>query len=256
MVNNGTNHAAVKTGLMTGLSCIAAAILLSIMSGPTSAATPHALGEILSKTEANYQNIQAFTAVFQQQTTSSAGGTTAAGEASGKLYYSKPHQMRWDYDKPEEQVFVANNQLAWLYVRAENQVTMFDAGKLFSSPLARTFFDGAVGLKNSFDIMMDSTRSTAGSAVLKMVPKQEDPSVKLLYLWIDLPTYRISRIESHDILGNINRIVIESFTPHASVDSKLFRFDVPVSAKVFDSDGRELSQGEVERLRSGTAQGK
>ncbi len=144
------------------------------------------LGEILGKTEANYQNIHAFTAVFHQKTTSAAAGTLGAAEASGRLYYAKPRQMRWEYDKPEEQVFVANNQFAWLYTRAENQITLFDADKLFASALARTFFDGALGLKNYFDVTLDSSRSTSNSAVLKLVPKQEDPSVRFLYLWIDL----------------------------------------------------------------------
>ena len=168
------------------------------------------LGEILAKTEANYQNIHAFTALFHQKTTSAAAGTMGSAEASGRLFYARPRQMRWEYEKPEEQVFVANNQFAWLYVRAENQITLFDADKLFSSPLARTFFDGALGLKNHFDVTLESSRSTRTSAVLKLVPKQEDPSFQLIYLWIDLQSYRISRIESHDIVGNTNEITIES----------------------------------------------
>ena len=113
----------------------------------------------------------------------------SAGDASGRLYYARPRQMRWEYDKPEEQVFVANNRFAWLYVRAENQITLFDADKLFASPLARTFFDGAIGLKNYFEVTLDSNQSTGRSAVSKLVPKQEDPSVKLLYLWVDLQNY-------------------------------------------------------------------
>jgi outer membrane lipoprotein carrier protein len=214
------------------------------------------LGEILSKTEANYQHIQAFTAVFHQKTTSAAAGTLGAGEASGRLYYARPRQMRWDYDKPEQQVFAANNQFAWLYVRAENQVNLFDADKLFASPLARTFFDGAMGLKNYFEVSLESSRSTSNSAVLKLVPKQEDPSVKILYLWIDLGSYRISRIESHDILGNSNAITIASFSPHSSLDPGLFQLEVPASAKVFDSEGRELSPAQIEQLKAKISSGK
>jgi outer membrane lipoprotein carrier protein len=132
---------------------------------------------------------------------------------------------------------------------------MFDADKLFGSPLARTFFDGAVGLKNHFDVSLDSGRSTAESAVLKLVPKQEDPSIKFLYLWIDLATYRIARIETHDLLGNINRISIESFSPHPSLDPKLFQLEVPPSTKLFDAEGREESQGEIEKLKAGISSG-
>ena len=236
--------------------CILAVIVFLLFAGRVSAAGSHLLGEILSKTEANYQSIQAFTAVFHQQTTSAAAGALSEGEASGRLYYSRPRQMRWEYDKPEEQVFAANNQIAWLYVRAENQITMFEADKLFASPLARTFFDGAVGLKNYFDVTIEPSRSTSNTAVLKLVPKQEDPSVKFLYLWIDLGSYRITRIESHDILGNTNGITLESFTPHSTLDPGLFQLEVPSSAKVFDSEGRELSPAQIEVLKTGISSGK
>ncbi len=214
------------------------------------------LGEILDKTEANYRNIHAFTALFRQKTTSAAAGTFSAGEARGRLYYAKPRQMRWEYDEPEEQLFVANNQFAWLYVRAENQITLFNADKLFASPLARTFFDGALGLKNHFDVTIDPIQSTQSVAVLKLVPRQEDPNVKLAYLWIDLLTYRISRVQSHDILGNTNEISIESFTPHSTLDPGLFHLDVPPSAKVFGADGHELSPAQIEQLKARISSGK
>jgi outer membrane lipoprotein carrier protein len=257
MANNGTDKGAMKTGLFrAGFLCILAMIVFLLFAGRVSAAGSHLLGEILSKTEANYQSIQAFTAIFHQQTTSAAAGALSAGEASGRLYYSRPRQMRWEYDKPEEQVFVANNQVAWLYVRAENQITMFEADKLFASPLARTFFDGAVGLKNYFDVTLESSRSTSTTAVLKLVPKQEDPSVKFLYLWIDLGSYRITRIESHDILGNTNGITLESLTPHSTLDSRLFQLEVPPSSKVFDSEGRELSPTQIEQVRTRIFSGK
>lgn len=256
-MNNIKNHAVVKRGLVrTAFSCLPVLLLLLCSAGPVSAAGSQMLGEILDKTEANYQNIHAFTAIFRQKTTSAAAGTLAAGEARGRLYYAKPRQMRWEYDKPEEQVFAANNQFAWLYVRAENQVTLFDADKLFASPLASTFFEGALGLKNHFDVTLDPVQSTQTVAVLKLVPRQEDPNIKLAYLWIDLRSYRIWRVQNHDILGNTNEISIESFTPHSSLDPGLFHLDVPPSAKVFGADGREMTATEVEHLKARISSGK
>jgi len=257
-MRNTTNHAAVKTGLyLIVFPCLLVLLLFLCSAGPVSAAgQPRMLGEILGKTEANYQDIHAFTAIFHQKTTSAAAGTLSAAQALGRLYYAKPRQMRWEYDKPEEQLFIANNQFAWLYVRAENQITLFDADTLFASPLARTFFEGALGLKNYFDVTLDPIQSTQNLAVLKLIPKREDPSVKLLYLWIDLRSYRISRIESQDILGNSNEIAIDSFTPRSSLDPGLFHLEVPPSAKVFDADGRELTAAEIEQLKARISSGK
>jgi len=246
----------------------AAVILLGTLfilsaSGPVSAASASSssapipmLGEILNKVEANYQQIQAFTATFRQTTTSSAAGTIAPSEALGRLYYAKPRQMRWEYEKPEIQVFVANNQHAWLYIPTEGQVSLFDAKRLFASPLAQTFFEGAVGLKNHFDVTLESTQSNKSVAVLKLVPKQEDPNIKHLHLWIDLQSFRISRIESQDLLGNTNKIILESLSPVPSLDPKLFHMEIPQTTHVFDAEGRELTPVEVEHLKSNIATGK
>lgn len=256
-MTDNTNHGAVKTGpYRTAFPYIVALLVFLSSPGLVAATGPAMLGEILAKTEANYQNIHAFTALFRQKTISAAAGTMGSAEASGRLFYARPRQMRWEYEKPEEQVFVANNQFAWLYVRAENQITLFDADKLFSSPLARTFFDGALGLKNYFDVTLESNRSTRNSAVLKLVPKQEDPSFQFIYLWIDMQSYRISRIESHDIVGNTNEITLDSLAPHSSLDPKLFQLEVPPSAKVLGADGRELTAAEIEQLKARISSGK
>ena len=257
-MTNITNRAAVKTGLCrTAFSCLPVLLLFLLCAGTVSAAgSPRMLGEILAKTEANYKNIHAFTAIFHQKTKSAAAGTLSAAEAQGRLYYAKPRQMRWEYDKPEEQVFVANNRFAWLYVRAENQITMFDADKLFASPLARTFFEGALGLKAYFNVTLDPIESTQNLAVLKLVPRQEDPSVTLLYLWIDLLSYRICRIQSQDIVGNSNEVAIDSFASHSDLDPALFQLDVPPSAKVIGVEGRELSAAEIQELKARISSGK
>ncbi len=233
----------------------AALIVMLALCGRLAAAGPP-LGQILEKTEAKYKRIQAFTASFRQTTTSAAAGTVTPEEATGRLYYAKPRQMRWEYDKPEPQIFIANNDYAWLYVPSENQVSLFDANKLFASPLAQTFFSGAVGLKKNFEITLDSALSASNSAALKLVPIQEDPNIKLLFLWIDLNTYGITRIESQDILGNTNRIVLDSLTPVSNIDRKLFQMDIPKGTHVLDVDGRELTPPEIEQLKSKIASGK
>jgi len=91
---------------------------------------------------------------------------------------------------------------------------------------------------------------------LKLIPKKEDPSINLLFLRIDLQSFRISHIESQDILGNTNRITLESWTPKPGIDPKLFQLEVPPGSKIFDPDGREFPPAEVEQLKSRISSGK
>lgn len=206
------------------------------------------LGEVLRKLEQQYQQTHAITAVFHQSTTTAAAGAMTT-EATGRLYYQKPRQMRWEYDKPERQIFVANRQMAWLYVPADRQISLFDANTLFASPLAQTFFDGIVELKKHFDVTMDSRQSTRTVAVLNLTPKEQDPNIKSLLLSVNLQTYEILGVESRDALGNINRIVLESQNSVPSLEAGLFQLEIPKSTTVLDMDQRELSPSEIENLQ-------
>jgi outer membrane lipoprotein carrier protein len=210
--------------------------------------SPLAVHEILKKTGSTYQRTQAFTADFNQ-TVTSAVASNIMTEASGKLYYEKPRQMRWEYERPESQMFVANQQLAWLYVPSEKQITLSDPKRIFSHPLAQTFFDGVGELKKHYDVTLDHKQSSKEAAVLKLMPRQEDPEIKTLYFSIDLQSYRISMIEVHNALGNVNRITLTSQRATASLDPKLFQLDVPPSVDILDTEGRPLTPADLEKLK-------
>lgn len=231
--------------MLIGIAC---ALCVTPAAGAPAESSP-SLNEILKRTEAYYLKTQAFTATFKQWTSSAATGSITS-EANGVLYYQKPRQMHWEYYKPEEQVFVANQNLAWLYVPAEKQISLFDSKAFFSTPLAQTFFEGMVELRKHFEVTLDGRQSTKVASVLKLVPKQEDPNIRLLFLTIDLQSYQITSIESHDALGNTNRIALDSQKAQSSLDGKLFQLDIPAGATVLDTNGREIPREEIDKLRN------
>ncbi len=234
-------------GIRNGAMCLA----FFLMALPTFSATaqqPASMGDLVRQTEEYYQGVRSFTARFHQVTTSAVASTMKT-EARGTLHYQKPRQMRWDYESPEEQVFVASQQLAWLHVPGDRQLSLFDAASLFSSPLAQTFFDGFVELRKNFDVTLESQMSGHGSAVLRLVPKNDDPTIRYLFLWIDLNSHRIDKIESHDAMGNINQISLESQQAALTLDPRLFRLEIPPSTIVLDMEGRQLSLAEIEELK-------
>lgn len=216
--------------------------------GTSQADTTLPMGEILKKTESYYQSLQAFTSQFVQVTTSSATNTITT-EASGLLYYQKPRQMRWEYQTPEKQVFIANQKYAWLYEPSERQISLFDPTQFFDSPLARTFFDGVAGLRNNFEVSLDSEHSNPSMAVLKLTPKKEDPNIKRLRLWIDTKTFEITQVETQDALANTNLIVLKSQKASTDLNAKLFQLDVPSSTNVVDAEGRRLPEAEIKKLQ-------
>jgi outer membrane lipoprotein carrier protein len=241
---------AMKTTTMKkityGAMICALSVLFSAVPG-VQASPALSLQDILDKVQSRYQSLQAYTAFFKQVTTSAASSLTT--EASGKLYYQKPRQMRWDYDTPEAQTFVVNNQLAWLYVPVEKQMSLFNAKALMSSPLSRTFFDGVIELKKDFQVELDHKQSNQASAMLVLTPRVEDPNIQNLRLQIDLNSFQLMSLETRDALGNTNRITLESQKDQLALDARLFRLDIPPDTAVLDPEGREIGAAEIQKLK-------
>lgn len=203
---------------------------------------------ILSKMEDHYRNVSAYTADFSQWTTSVAtsGATT---EAHGVFYFQKPRRMRWEYELPERQIFIALKDTAWLYVPEDRQITLFDIKELMQSPIMRTFFEGVVPLRESFHATFDAAAATEQSAVLRLTPKQEDPNVRALRVWVDTKDYKITEIEAQDALGNINRIQFQNQKEISALPKELFAFDPDESAVVLDPSGRKLNADEIGAIK-------
>lgn len=238
----------MKDQKMYDLALCLVFLLMTLLPASATAQQPASMGNLVRQTEEYYQGVRSFSARFHQITTSAVSATMKT-EAGGTLYYQKPRQMRWDYDTPEEQLFVANQQLAWLHVPEDRQLSLFNAADLFSSPLAQTFFDGFVELRKNFDFTLESQLSGPDSAVLRLLPKTDDPTIRHLFLWIDLSSYRIYKIETHDAMGNINQISLENQQMNVALESRLFELEIPPSTMVLDMEGRQLSLAEIEALK-------
>ncbi len=204
--------------------------------------------EILSRMENTYRTLSAYTADFTQWTTSVAtsGATT---EARGVFYYQKPYRTRWEYEAPDRQVFVAFKDTAWLYVPEDRQISLLEMKELLQSPVMRTFFEGVVQLKENFQATLDAAAGSEETAVLRLTPKQEDPNVRDLRVWVDTTEYTITEIEAHDALGNINRIQFHNQKHVANLPKELFAFNPDETIVVLDPSGRKLNPEEIGALK-------
>ena len=203
---------------------------------------------LLRKMEDHYRTVSAYTADFSQWTTSVAtsGATT---EARGVFYFQKPRRMRWEYEQPERQIFVALKDTAWLYVPEDRQISLFEIKELLQSPIMRTFFEGVVPLRESFQASFDAAAATEQTAVLRLTPKQDDPNVRALRVWVDTHDYKITEIEAQDALGNLNRIQFQNQKEMPALPKELFAFDPDDATIVLDPSGRKLTREEIGAIK-------
>src|ERR1700720_4212460 len=102
---------------MAALLC-ALVLLLSSLKGSKEAE------EFASRMEARYRSAKTLQATFLERYAEN--GSVLRTEA-GTAYFRRPGKMRWEYERPEKDLFLVDGKTAWFYVPADHTVTRVPA---------------------------------------------------------------------------------------------------------------------------------
>src|SRR6266403_4810975 len=92
----------------------AVVLLLSPLAGNREA------GELALRMEARYRPAKTLAATFLERYAEN--GSVLRSEA-GTAYFRRPGKMRWEYERPEKDLFLVDGKTAWFYVPADRTVT-------------------------------------------------------------------------------------------------------------------------------------
>jgi outer membrane lipoprotein carrier protein len=67
--------------------------------------------------ESRYHHAASLKATFFERYSDGNGGGSAE---SGTVYFSRPGRMRWEYESPEEKLFIVDGTNVWFYVPADH----------------------------------------------------------------------------------------------------------------------------------------
>ena len=100
---------------------------------PAAPAPPAA--SVVTRLEARYRSAHTLSVTFLEQY--SENGSLVRSEA-GTAYFRRPGKMRWEYEKPEKNLFLVDGKFAWFYTPADRTVTRVPArdSEDFRTPLA------------------------------------------------------------------------------------------------------------------------
>ena len=79
---------------------------------------------LAARMETRYRNATTLQATFLERY--SENGAVLRTEA-GTAYFRRPGKMRWEYDRPEKDLFLVDGKTAWFYVPADHTVTRVPA---------------------------------------------------------------------------------------------------------------------------------
>jgi outer membrane lipoprotein carrier protein len=143
--------------------------------------------------QGRYQRARTLRANFFERYTDGNGGSSSE---SGTVYFSRPGRMRWEYESPEEKLFIVDGSNVWFYVPADHTASRAKlkessdwrtplallTGKADLAKLCRSIhLAGADEVKAS---ERDNRAVPSGNSVLVCVPRDtssNDPSYKALF---------------------------------------------------------------------------
>jgi len=80
--------------------------------------------ELASRMEARYRSAKTLQATFLERYIENGG---VLRTEAGTAYFRRPGKMRWEYERPEEDLFLVDGKTAWFYVPADHTVTRVPA---------------------------------------------------------------------------------------------------------------------------------
>lgn len=75
---------------------------------------------IVRALESRYHNARTLQATFLERYSDSQQG---ARVESGTVYFSKPGRMRWEYEAPEQKLFISDGKMVWFFVPSDHTVS-------------------------------------------------------------------------------------------------------------------------------------
>lgn len=136
---------------------------------------------IVHTLEARYRRASTLKATFYEQYSDGNGGVTAE---SGTVYFSKPGRMRWEYESPEQKLFIVDATNVWFYVPADHTASRakvaessdwrtplaFLTGKTTLARLCRSI--AIVDKASEKGTKQGNTAESAENTVLTCVPRE------------------------------------------------------------------------------------
>jgi len=215
-------------------------LVLAPLVGPPdlNAATDNrnlSVDQILDRVENKYTDSE-FSADFIQKSFLKA--MDIIDQASGKVYIKYPGKMRWEYEKPDRQIFITDGEKLWVYRPDDNQVQVGKAPSFFKSGKGASFLSDISLVRQKFDISLKKGTQNEDDPFyyLKLIPREKTLDITEILLMVSKQTFNVVQIISIDLYGDENRIDLLNFAFGVNLDDSLFSFSIPEGADVLQLD--------------------
>ncbi|MGD8665751.1 MAG: outer membrane lipoprotein carrier protein LolA [Desulfobacterales bacterium] len=233
----------MKSTFKNFLCCAAvllAVLVLAISGGQKrlAAATTDSdltVNQILDRVETQYANSK-FSADFIQKSTLKAMDITDM--ANGKVYIKYPGMMRWEYEKPDQQIIITDADKLWIYRPADNQVMTGKAPTFFRDGKGASFLSNIRVIRKKFDISLEQSPPEESDLFyhLKLIPREKTLDISEIRLLVSQKTFNVLQVITLNFYGDETRIDLLNFAFRDDLDDSLFSFEIPKGVDVIQID--------------------
>jgi outer membrane lipoprotein carrier protein len=157
----------------------------------------------------------------------SARGGSAQPVSSGRFAFQRPGKFRWTYDKPYEQVIVADGTRLVLYDKDLNQVTIRKLGAALPSSPASILF-GANEFEKEFEVADIGARD--GLEWVQATPRAKDSTFERIEIGFRDGLPQAMRLA--DNFGQVTQLVFSRLERNPKLGAETFGFTPPKGADV------------------------
>jgi outer membrane lipoprotein carrier protein len=150
--------------------------------------------------------------------------------ASGAIEFLKPGRMRWQYERPEQVLYVSDGTVLWSYQPEDALVykARIEGSRLYH---ALRFLFGIGDLRESFEIALGPAHSPE-TAFLVLTPKGGHQDYKELSLVVNRATFEIQESFLVDPLDNTTHYIFDSRDYETPVLPERFEFTPPAGVTI------------------------
>jgi outer membrane lipoprotein carrier protein len=192
------------------------------------------LGAVIERVQRRYDGATDFRASFNQTLTNAAFKRKTS--SSGQVLFKKPGRMRWNYEKPDPKMYLADGSTLWLYEPEDRQAFKQDL-RASQLPAALAFLTGQGKLASEFDVRFagQTPYGTARDYVLALAPKQPQAQVKTILFVVDPQTFDVRESVLTDAQGNVNDLLFSAIRVNSAVPDATFHWTPPAGVRVIDA---------------------
>jgi outer membrane lipoprotein carrier protein len=195
------------------------------------------LDAVVAGLQQRYASVKTITGAFRQ--TYRAPGIDQV--ESGVFKMKRPGLMRWEYQQPEEKLFITDGHEAFLYSPMDRQVTIqpFSASDMRDTPLE--FLLGGADIQKSFSVSWESDikREAEHTVMIRLTPRKSGQGYEFVVLEIDPKAFDIRRIVIREQGGNTSEFQLTNVVLNARIREKEFRFNPPKGVEVIRLNNEE-----------------